>query len=96
MEWADRLIKLAPCSKERSSYPYIKYVEHRLGHRDAILGDLGHPQLGVEQHVAALGPQGDGGGRGDPLDAFEQVFAGLLPEVDIPANGEGNLHGQYK
>jgi len=54
-----------------------------LGHGHAVLGDDGGAEALLDDHVAALGAQGDLHGVGQLVQALFQLFAGLGVKDDL-------------
>jgi len=54
-----------------------------LGHAHAVLGDDGGAKALGDDHVAALGPEGDLDGVGEGVDAAQHGGAGLLSKNDV-------------
>ena len=53
------------------------------GDRHAVLGDGGGTEGFVQQHVAALGTQGDLDGVGQHIDAAHHARAGVVTELNF-------------
>src|SRR6185369_15985602 len=54
-----------------------------LGDCDAVLGDAGRAIAPVDDHVAALGPQGDTHGIGENIDTAGNAFTGVAGKFDV-------------
>jgi len=59
-----------------------------LGDGDAIVDDLGSTELFLENHIAALGAEGDGDRLGEDVDALLEGAAGLLVIDDALGHGK--------
>jgi hypothetical protein len=54
-----------------------------LGHRDTVLGDGGGAEAALQDHVAALGAQGDLDRVGQDVHAFNHAVTGVRAKDDV-------------